>query len=74
MRVGAELHVSFISALVGGEWSVSCAGHFTSGEKDSQRLGGPQSQSAQHAEENILNPTGTRTPARSQLLVHVNAI
>jgi hypothetical protein len=33
--VDVYIHISLISALVGGEWSVSRLGHFTPGGKES---------------------------------------
>jgi hypothetical protein len=54
------------SALAGGEWSASCPGRFTPGERD-RRLGGPQSRSGRRGDVKILDPTRTR-PARSQSL------
>jgi hypothetical protein len=31
--VDVWIHISLTSALVGGEWSTSCPGHFTPGER-----------------------------------------
>jgi hypothetical protein len=32
-RVDGEIHIFLTLALVGGEWSASCLGHFTPGER-----------------------------------------
>jgi hypothetical protein len=59
-------HFFLTSALTGGEWSASLPDRFTPGKSPryplDRSLGGPQSQSGQHGEEKILDPTGTRTP------------
>jgi hypothetical protein len=64
--VDVQIHILLTSALVGGEWSASRTGCFTSGGKSRQypldrRLGGLQSRSGRLGEKKILNPTGTRT-------------
>jgi hypothetical protein len=40
--VDAQIHIFFIPALVGGEWSASCLGHFTivDGAPDTHWIGG----------------------------------
>jgi hypothetical protein len=52
----------FISAQVGGEWSVSHLGRFTLRYPLDRRLGGPHSPSEGREQEKILDPTGTITP------------
>jgi hypothetical protein len=32
-RVDVQIHIFLTLALVGGEWSTSCPGHFTTGER-----------------------------------------
>jgi hypothetical protein len=65
--VDVYIHVFLTSELVGGEWSASRPGRFTPRERapGTHWIGGqvgPQSQSGQHGEEKILDPTGTRSP------------
>jgi hypothetical protein len=65
--VDVQIHIFLTAALVGGEWSASCPSHFTPRGKSplyplDRRFGGPKSQSGQHGEEKILDPTVTRTP------------
>jgi hypothetical protein len=70
-RVDAYIHVFLTSALVGGVWSASRPGRFTSGERApyilwigslDRRLGGPQYRSGRRGEEKNLATPGTRTP------------
>jgi hypothetical protein len=67
--VVVSIHIFLTSTLAGGEWSASRPCRFTPGERapDTRWLGsrvGPR----RRGEEQILDPIGTRTPARSQLL------
>jgi hypothetical protein len=62
-----QTHVFLISALDGGEWSVSRPSRFTPEGKNpryplERRLCGPQSRSGRREEEKILGPTRARTP------------
>jgi hypothetical protein len=60
-----DIHGSLTSALVGGEWSASRPGRFTSGERETGThwIGGCVGPRAGlHAAGKILDPTGTRTP------------
>jgi hypothetical protein len=50
------------SALGGGEWSASCPGHFTPGERAPGTHCGLQIRSGLYGEEEILAPAGKRTP------------
>jgi hypothetical protein len=66
-RVEVQIHVFFTSALIGGGWSASLSDRFISEERATRyplgrRLGGPQNQSRRHGEEDIIEPTGTRSP------------
>jgi hypothetical protein len=65
-RVAVQNQVFLISALVGGEWSVSQTdGFITWGKSPRYPLerwqGGPQSRSGQRGEQENLASTGTRT-------------
>jgi hypothetical protein len=63
--VGVQIHIFLTSALVGGEWSASYPGRFTTGERapGSHWVGGWVDPRAGVDEvEKILDPTGTRTP------------
>jgi hypothetical protein len=52
-----------LSALVGGEWSASHPGRFTTGARaPGTNWIGPQRRSGQRGEEKILDATETRTP------------
>jgi hypothetical protein len=53
-------HIFLTSALAGGEWSASHPSRFTPGERATGNhwMGG----SGRRGEENILDPTVTRTP------------
>jgi hypothetical protein len=60
-RVDVWIHVSFPSAIVGGEWSLSPSGRFTPEKRtrsypSDKELGGPQSRSGRRREEDILEP------------------
>jgi hypothetical protein len=62
-EVGVQIHVFFTSALVGGDWSASHPGRFTS-EKETleslnRRLGVHHSWSGRYGEEKSLDRTGT---------------
>jgi hypothetical protein len=61
------IHIFLTSALAGGEWSASCLGRLTHGERAPRytfdRLGGPQNRSGRRGEDKNLAPAGTRTPA-----------
>jgi hypothetical protein len=60
--VRAYLQNLVTSALVGGEWSASRPGRFTSGPHWIGRLGGPQIRFGRPGEEKVIEPAGTRTP------------
>jgi hypothetical protein len=71
--VDVQIHIFLTSALLGGEWSTSRPGRFTPRGKSplyplDRRLGGPHSRSGRFGEEKILDPTGTRTPSRQEVL------
>jgi hypothetical protein len=71
------IHVFFISALVGGEWSASRPSRFTPGERAprcplDRRLGGPQNRSLRLGEETILDPTGTRNSDPSSYILYTD--
>jgi hypothetical protein len=59
------MHVFLTSALVGGEWSASRPCRFTLRERypDIQWIG---ARFGRRGKEQILDPTGTRSPARTQ--------
>jgi hypothetical protein len=54
-EVDVYIIVFLTSALVGGEWSPSRSGRFTSLDRG---LGGPHDRSGRHKEEKILVPIG----------------
>lgn len=62
VRVALQCQSCCISALDGGEWSVSCPSQFTPEKKClyplNRRLGGPQSWRAKFGEENIFSLLG----------------
>jgi hypothetical protein len=64
--VDIEIKIFLTPALAEGEWSASRPGRFIPGEESQypldRRLVGPQSRSGRRGEEEILDPTGTRTP------------
>jgi hypothetical protein len=61
------IHIFSTSALAGGECSASLPGRFTPVKKPryplDRRLSGTRSRSRRRGKENILDPTGIRTPA-----------
>jgi hypothetical protein len=62
--VDVQIHIFLTSALVGGEWSASRPGRFTTGERapGSHCIGGwvdPRAALGRLEEEKILDPTGT---------------
>jgi hypothetical protein len=61
-----EIHIFLTSALAGGEWSASRPCHFTPGKDPPVPIGWEvvwtQRRSERRGEEEILDPTGTRTP------------
>jgi hypothetical protein len=65
-EVDAWIHVFLTSEPVVGEWSASCPGRFTSGERAlyplKRRLCEPQTLYGRRGEEKNLAPTKNRTP------------
>jgi hypothetical protein len=66
-KVNVWIHVFLNSVLGGGERSASRPGRFTTGERCplcalDRKLSGPQNRTRRRGEEEILDPTGTRTP------------
>jgi hypothetical protein len=62
--VHVYIHIFLTSALVGGEWSASRPGHFTSRNNapSTQWIGGCVDPRASYGGVNIFNATATRTP------------
>jgi hypothetical protein len=69
--VDVEIHIFFTLTLVLGGWSASCLRHFSLKGKSAQylshrRMGGPQSQYGQQADEKFL----TLTNLKPRHLIH----
>jgi hypothetical protein len=63
--VDVKIHILLTSAPTGGQWSASCPGRFTTGEKvlGTHWKGGlVNPRGSLDDVEKIPNPTGTRTP------------
>jgi hypothetical protein len=63
--VDVQIHIFLTYTLVGGEWSATRPGRFNPGKMfqypSERRLGEPHSRYGRRGEENILDPTRTRT-------------
>jgi hypothetical protein len=63
MGSGCIDHVFLNSELFGGEWSASCSGRFTPGNKRKEGWVEPSADVDDLEDVKVLDPTGTRTPA-----------